>query len=168
MNLCGLFCGLLLQLLPAMPEILSMLLCNHPKNQARQQSDHAPNILTATNSGNTQLEAESWSCGRMVGEYSPERRDSSAGLRRGQRCSRPAAPAPNTQPGRHARLLGKSLGRKWRGKGVPLSFSGIHFWFDRIFAGGHSLLAWKPCVPAPVGGSSEAVAQDRRPGGEDW
>lgn len=35
----------------------------------------------------------------MLGEYSPqrrgeERRDSSAGLRRGQQCSRPAAPAP--------------------------------------------------------------------------
>lgn len=40
--------------------------------------------------------------------WSPQRRNSSARVHRGLRCSRPAAPAP-TQPGRHARLLGETL-----------------------------------------------------------
>jgi hypothetical protein len=66
----------------------------------RQQSDHAPNIRTATNRRNAQLGTGSWSSRNVrrvltaEERRGEERRDSSAGLRRGQQCSRPAAPAP--------------------------------------------------------------------------
>jgi len=121
-----------------------MLLCNHPKKQARQQSDHAPNILTATNRRNTHLEAESWNSrsSRMLGEYSPERREETrapgSAAATDAPPSRPAAPTP-TQPGRHARLLEETLGRKWRGRVFLSPFQ--EFPFDLI----GSLRVGTPC-----------------------
>lgn len=75
----------------------------------------------------------------MLGEYSPQRRgeERRGGEKRLERRAPPRlAMLPSSRPSasRHARLLGKTLGRKWRGRVLLSPFQEFPFdLIDRIF-----------------------------------